>query len=55
MQARAVALDMLLAVSEGRESHRVFAAELSKYPDMERQGRALTQKSVRCAPFRTTL
>ena len=44
MQARAVALDMLLAVSEGRESHRVFAAELSKYPDMERQERAFARR-----------
>ena len=45
MQARMVALDMLLAVAEeGKASHKVFAAELSKYPDIKRQERAFARR-----------
>lgn len=45
MQARAVALDMLLAVSEEKKpSHQVFARELLKYPEMEKKERAFARR-----------
>lgn len=45
MQARAVALDMLLAVTEGKKpSHIAAAGELAKYPDMEKKERAFAKR-----------
>lgn len=45
MQARAVALDMLLAVTEEKKpSHTVAARELAKYPDMEKKERAFAKR-----------
>ncbi len=45
MQARAVALDMLLAVTEEKKpSHTVAAGELAKYPDMEKKERAFAKR-----------
>lgn len=45
MQARAVALDMLLAVTEEKKpSHIVAARELAKYPDMEKKERAFAKR-----------
>jgi 16S rRNA (cytosine967-C5)-methyltransferase len=45
MQARAVALDMLLLILEEKKpSHIVFARELSKYPEMEKKERAFARR-----------
>lgn len=45
MQARAVALDMLLAVTEEKKpSHTVAARELAKYPEMEKKERAFAKR-----------
>ncbi len=45
MQARAVALDMLLAVTEEKKpSHTVAARELAKYPMMEKKERAFAKR-----------
>jgi len=45
MQARTIALDMLLSISQEKQpSHKVFARELSKYPGMEKKERAFARR-----------